>query len=133
MLVHLQLQVLLHLHLQLHEVRSLPDDGRRLTPGLSRHDSSVEGIGSDAKAPVRRQQAPITVVTSTRLAHGPVVDFGHGPAAAGMIARSQSSAQPLFDQLHQLDLVPMTVVGSRLASPCMIAQSKALARTLKLQ
>ena len=35
-----------------------------------------------AKAPVRRQQAPVTVVTSTRLAHGPVVDSGYGPAAA---------------------------------------------------
>ena len=95
--MHLQLQVLLHLHLQLHEVQSLPDDGRRLTPGLSRHDSSVEGIGSDAKAPVRRQQAPVTVVTSTRLAHGPVVDSGYGPAAAGMIARSQNMAELLSD------------------------------------
>ena len=102
MLVHLQLQVLLHLHLQLHEVLSLPDDDRRLPPGLTRHDSSVEGIGSDAKAPVRRQQAPVTVVTSTRLALGPVVDSSYGPAAAGMVARSRNTAQPLFDQLHQL-------------------------------
>ena len=43
---------------------------------------------SKAQAPVRRQQAAVTVITSTRLAHGPVVDFGYGPAAAGMLARS---------------------------------------------
>ena len=97
MLVHLQLQVLLHLHLQLHEVLSLPDDDRRLPPGLTRHDSSVEGIGSDAEATVRRQQAPVTVVTSTRLAHGPVVDSGYGLAAAGMMARSQNTAELLFE------------------------------------
>ena len=104
---------------------SLPDDDRLLLSGLTRHDSSVEGIGSDAKAPVRRQQAPVTVVTSTRLAHGPVVDFGYDPAAASMMARSQNPAQPPFDQLHQLYLVTMTVVGSGPASPCMIARSKA--------
>ena len=63
---------------QLHQIRSRPDDGRRLWPDLPRHDSSVEGIGSTA-APVRRQQAPVSVVTSTRLAHGQVVDFGYGP------------------------------------------------------
>ena len=38
-----------------------------------------------------------------------------------MSARSR----PLFDHLHQLDLVPMTVVGSGLASPGLIARSKA--------
>ena len=74
-----------------------------------------------------RQQAPVTVVTSTRLAHGPVVDFGYGPAAAGMIARSQKPAQLLFDQLHQIDhdLGLITVVGLSPASPGMIARSKA--------
>ena len=35
---------------------------------------------SKALAPVRRQQAPATVVTSTRLAQGQVVDSGYGPA-----------------------------------------------------
>ena len=46
---------------------------------------------------MRGQQAPVTVVTSTRLAHGPVVDFGYDPAAAGMMARSQNPAELLFD------------------------------------
>ena len=86
----------------LHQIRSRPDDGRRLRPGIPRHDSSVEGIGSS-----HRQQAPVTVVTSTRLEHGPVVDSCYGPAAAGILAMSQNPAQPLFDQLHQIDLVPM--------------------------
>ena len=67
----------------------------------------------------------MTVVTSTRLANSLVVDSGYGPSAAIMSARSQNTAQPLFDQLHQLDLVPMTVVGSGPASPGMIAWSKA--------
>ena len=36
--------------------------------------------------------------------------FAGGPAAAGMLVWSQNPAQQLFDQLHQLDLGPMTVV-----------------------
>ena len=80
-----------------------------------------------------QQQAPVTVVTSTRLAHGQVVDFGYGPAAAGMIARSQNPALLLFDPCRcycissciKCDLCLMTVVGSGPASPCMIARSKA--------
>ena len=80
---------------------------------------------STALAPARRQQDPVTVVTSTRLAHGPVVDSDYSLVAVGMLERSQNPAQPLFDQLHQIDLVPMTVVGSGQASPGMIARSKA--------
>ena len=65
---------------KLHQIRSRPDEPssptRRLQPGLTRHDSSVEGIGSSA--PTRMIAI---VVTSTRLTHGPMVDFGYGPAA----------------------------------------------------
>ena len=100
-------------------------------PGMIGIDSSVESIGSYADR--RRQQAPVTVVTSTRLAHGPVVDSCYGPAAAGMIARSRNPDELLFDPCRcycissciKCYLCLMTVAGSRPAFPGMIARSKA--------
>ena len=67
------MQVLLQL--QLHQLDLVP-----MTVVGSGPASPGMIARSKAKVPVRRQQAPVTVVTSTRLAHAPVVDSGYGPA-----------------------------------------------------